>query len=235
MQEIPPEFERYQRQIALENFGIKSQKKLQNSSIAIIGAGGVGSAALPLLAGSGIGKIKIIDCDKVSLTNLHRQTIYSESETDKPKTDAAKERLSKLNSSIEIEAFNVKISDADTLKEILKNTDICIDATDSFNTRFIVSDACKSLQIPEIYASAQGYVSQNILFCKNFYLREFLEEENSAQRKPQNLPIFPPAAHLSGIWAAATAIKYLAGIEDIKAGFFKSYNFSDDKFTRLEF
>lgn len=235
MPEIPPEFERYQRQIALGNFGVKSQKNLQRSSLAIIGAGGVGSAALPLLAGSGIGKIKIIDCDRVSLANLHRQTIYSEKEIGLSKADAAKERLSKLNSSANIDIFDIKITDAGALKKILKNTDICIDATDSFKTRFIVSDACKSLQIPEIYASAQGYVSQNILFCKNFYLRDFMEDENFPNEEAQYLPIFPPAAHLSGIWAAATAIKYLAKIEDFKAGFFKSYNFSSDKFSSLEF
>lgn len=187
------------------------------------------------MAGSGVGKIKIIDCDKVSLTNLHRQTIYSEEEIGKPKASAAKEKLSRLNSSVKIEAFDVKITDEKTLKKILENADICIDATDSFKTRLIVSDACKSLQTPEIYAGAQGCVSQNILFCKNFYLRDFLKDENASQEEPRHMPIFPSAAHLSGVWAAATAIKYLAKIEKFRAGLFKSYNFSNDKFIILEF
>ncbi len=235
MNEILPEFERYQRQITLENFGVKAQENLHSSSVAVIGAGGVGSAALPILASSGIGKILIIDCDEVSLTNLHRQTIYTEADLSKPKALLAKEKLLAANSAAKIEALNLKITCAKEVEVLLKNFDICIDATDSFATRFLISDACQSLQIPEIYASAEGYVAQNILFGENFYLREFLADESLENEGSQHPAIFPAAAHLSGIWAAATAIKYLAKIEKFKTATIKYYNLLDDNFKALNF
>lgn len=227
--------ERYSRQIALEDFSAEAQKNLGRAKIVLIGAGGVASAALPLLAGAGVGEIALVDFDSVSLSNLHRQTIYKESDVGKNKAKIAAEKFSQLNSDVKITPIILKIENAGDLSEILQGANLCIDASDSFKTRFIVSDACGLAKLSLIMASAQEWVSQNVLFGKNFYLRDFLEDENAADECAQKLAIFPPAAHLSGVWAAGFALRFLALKENFYAGSFQQYSFKTNKFFQLRF
>ena len=206
-------FERYKRQVALWNFGLEGQERLKNSTVSIVGAGGVGSACIPLIAGAGAGEIRILDCDVVSKSNLHRQTMYRESDEGKLKVEVLAKRLGKLNSEVKILPFSAKAKSLSDLKEFLKGSDLCIDATDSFRSRLLVSEACKRKKIPLIMASAEEYTSQLIFFFEDFYLDSLIFEQDFKKNNKKNntfQPIFPPAAAQSGIWAAGEGIKYLA-------------------------
>ncbi|MBR4597037.1 MAG: HesA/MoeB/ThiF family protein [Opitutales bacterium] len=233
MEETPAEFARYQRQIALGGFGLEAQQNLKNSRAVLIGAGGVGSAIVGLLAGGGVGKIDIIDCDKVSVSNLHRQTIYKEAQAGESKARLAALYASGLNSSCQITPIADMVKDAASLAKILKGADACIDATDSFSTRLVISEACESLKLPLIYAGAQGFVSQVVLFGENFYLRDILPDKDAQGEKPRGLPIFPASAQLSGVLAAGIAIRFLAKIENFDFGKFLSFDFASGKFKQM--
>lgn len=223
-------FSKYIRQTSLDGFGEKGQQRLLESKLVMVGVGGIGSAALPLIAGAGVGKITIIDCDVVYESNLHRQVIYSEDDLGMSKAEIAAKKISKLNNNVEIEAHNLLLEEPSALEPFLKNANVCIDATDSFFSRFLVSDACKACGIPDICASAQFWTSQLVLFAEGFYMREFLDDPSAIAEKSKSLPIFGPAASLGGVWAAACAIRFLADVGEYAAGSFRRYCFEDGKY-----
>lgn len=228
------DFLKYARQISLPDFGEQGQRNLRASSIAVVGAGGVGSGALPLLAASGIGRIAIIDCDVVSLSNLHRQTLYDASEVGKGKASVASEKLSRLNPGCKIEFYAEAFVDSAKFESIIKDCDLCIDATDSFSSRLCVSKVCSRLAKPEILASAGGYVAQLMVFGKDFYFDKYVGEDSSAAtEKSAGLPIFPAAAHLSGVWAAAEVIAHLSGVRALSVGDLRIFDFKTCTLRKL--
>lgn len=228
-------FEKYARQTALAGFGEEGQRRLAESSAAVVGAGGVGSGALPLLAASGIGRLAVFDFDAVSETNLHRQTLYGTDSVGKPKAKIAAERLSALNPDCEISFFSEPFDNSEKFYSILKGCRICIDATDSFSSRLAVSAACARAEIPEILASAAGYVCQMMVFGGGFYFDKCVGSDPLAAReKSAGLPVFPAAAHLAGAWAAGAALGFLSGCIPLEIGEFRMFDFSSASYRRLE-
>ena len=131
MKEQTPSYERYQRQILLKGFGLEGQHKLLQAKVLVVGAGGLGCPALQYLAAAGVGTIGIVDEDIVSITNLHRQILFTVDDIGLPKSSTAKERLAKLNPEISITAYNERLTTNNALA-IIKDYDIVIDATDNF-------------------------------------------------------------------------------------------------------
>lgn len=158
-----PSYERYQRQILLKGFGTAGQQKLLAAKLLVIGAGGLGCPALQYLAAAGIGKIGIVDEDKVSITNLHRQVLYTMEEVGYSKAVKAKERLEKLNPEINIIAYNERLSTNNAL-EIIEAYDLVIDATDNFSTRYLINDACVLLNKPIVYGAVTQFEGQVAVF-----------------------------------------------------------------------
>lgn len=155
---------RYQRQQLLEPFSGEAQSKLSNAHVLIVGAGGLGSPVASLLAGAGVGHITLVDADTVSLSNLHRQTLYTENDIDQSKVKAAKQRLQAINSEITIEAVCEHVSVANA-RALLDNKTLVIDAADSFFVTYLLSDLCMELNLPLLSASVlktQGYLG---VFC----------------------------------------------------------------------
>ena len=134
-------FAKYARQIALDGFGEDGQRKLAASKVALIGVGGVGSAALPLLAGAGFGEIALADFDRVSEHNLHRQTIYRADSGGLPKAELAAQYACALNPDVRVEFFDGKLT-SENAGEVLGGALLCIDATDTFESRGEVSRIC---------------------------------------------------------------------------------------------
>ena len=132
---------RYSRQIVLKKVGVIGQKKLFKSNILIIGAGGLGSPIAFYLAAMGIGKIGIVDKDKVEVSNLSRQIIFSNNDIGKSKSLIAIKKISKINPDIKVLSFNQKLTHKN-IKKIGKNFEIIIDGSDNFRTRFLVNDYC---------------------------------------------------------------------------------------------
>ncbi len=151
---IPFNIHRYSRQVILRQLGLEGQKRLRESSIAIIGCGALGTNAANLMTMMGVGHIKVVDRDYVELSNLHRQVLYDESDVEKrlPKAVALAEKLRRINSEVEVEAI-VENVDHTNIEQIIEDVDIVIDGTDNFETRFLVNDACIKLDKPWIYGA----------------------------------------------------------------------------------
>ncbi len=168
---------RYIRQEIFSEIGKKGQETLRRSTVAIIGLGALGSVSAGLLARAGIGKLILIDRDVVELSNLQRQALYDENDVGKPKALAAKEKLNKINSDVEIEFF-IDDLNSENIGKIFKSIDLILDCTDNLETRFLINDFSIKNNIPFIYSSAvgsKGYVF-NIVPGKTACLRCFLKE-----------------------------------------------------------
>ena len=139
------EIERYSRQIILKDIGISGQKKLKKSKVLIVGLGGLGCPAAEYLSRAGVGTIGLIDHDRVSLSNIHRQSIFTVCDIKKHKVDVVKQRIKKVNSHISVKSFKKKV-DSFNISKIIKSFDIIIDGTDNFKSKFLINKFSKILK-----------------------------------------------------------------------------------------
>jgi len=154
---------RYSRQMQLPEIGEEGQQRLKNSSVLLIGAGGLGSPAALYLAGAGIGKIGIIDGDSVEISNLHRQVLHGTAAAGRSKTASARERLADLNPEIEILPISEQLSSVNALG-LIAGYDLVIDGSDNFPTRYLTNDACVLLKKPNVYGSVFRFEGQASFF-----------------------------------------------------------------------
>jgi molybdopterin/thiamine biosynthesis adenylyltransferase len=147
------DFWRYSRQVALSAIGLEGQRRLKRSSVAVVGLGGLGSQVAVSLAAMGVGRLKLVDFDVVSLPDLHRQTLYSESDLGRAKVEAAKEALEKRNGSIKVDAV-CELVEPDNAVDVVSDADVVVDALDSFSARYSLSRACKAQRKPVVFGSA---------------------------------------------------------------------------------
>lgn len=155
--------ERYSRQHILKEIGIAGQQKLLNSSVLIVGVGGLGSPIALYLVAAGVGRIGLVDDDCVSLSNLQRQVLYCEDEVGKSKVECAKRRLHALNSATIIDTYNTRL-DASNAESIVKGYDIVIDGCDNYETRYLINDTCVALNKPYIYGAIGEFSGQVSVF-----------------------------------------------------------------------
>ena len=148
---------RYSRQIRL--FGEEGQEKLKRTSVFIAGAGGLGSAVSIYLAAAGFGRIVIVDCDRVELSNLNRQILHASSDVGRPKADSAYETLAGINPEIKVEAL-VEIISEDSINGLLQGCDLIMDAMDNFPTRYLLNRAALQRKIPLFHGAISGYQGQ---------------------------------------------------------------------------
>ena len=153
------ELEKYSRQIILNEVGPEGQQKLKKASVLIIGIGGLGSSVIQYLNAAGVGKIGIVDYDKVELSNLNRQLIYKDSDIGKSKVDVAKNYISELNSSTKIEIFEMRI-DEKNLPNIIGDYDILADCTDNLETRLSINDVCTKFNKKSVVSAVGGFFGQ---------------------------------------------------------------------------
>lgn len=156
------DIKRYKSQICLDDFGIEGQEKLANSKVSIIGCGGLGAIAAPYLAGAGVGEIQLIDGDSVSLSNLHRQIIYTEQDGGF-KVENLRRHLTSLNSSVKIIGYNTYIDD-NNIDSILRDADVVLECTDSAAAKYLVDEYCRLHSKPLVYASIGAYEGYVICF-----------------------------------------------------------------------
>ncbi len=174
------EIERFSRQIILKNIGAIGQKKILNSKVLIIGMGGLGCPVAEFLTRSGIGTLGIIDHDTVNLSNIHRQSLYSEKDINQSKVKIAKKKLSKINSKTKINIFNFKL-DRNTIEKIIKNYDYIVDGTDNFESKFLINDFSlkyKKFLVTGAISKFDGHIfTFNFKNKKNPCIRCFYQEE----------------------------------------------------------
>ena len=211
--------ERYSRQILFSPIGKNGQEKLANSKVLIVGCGALGCAHAETLTRAGIGKIKLVDRDFVEFSNLQRQTLYSEKDASErlPKAVAAKNRLSQINSEIEIEG---KVADVNhsNIENLIKDCDLVIDGTDNFQIRYLINDACVKSNKPWIYGAAvSSYGTAMTIFPHETpCLRCIFEEMPNAGSAPTCDTAGVIAPIISSISAIQTteALKILTGNHD---------------------
>jgi len=153
------QLERYARHIILKEIGGIGQARLLAADVAVIGAGGIGSPAIQYLAAAGVGTIRVIDDDMVSLSNLQRQTLFGTADIDRPKGEAAMEAVSRLNPDVKLIAINQRL-DAENAALMLRDADVVLDGSDNFGTRLAVSDAATRLRIPLVSAAVGQFEGQ---------------------------------------------------------------------------
>ena len=147
----------------LSEIGEAGQQKLRQSSVLVVGAGGLGSAVCPYLVAAGIGQLLIIDADTISIDNLQRQVLYRENQVGKSKAMEAQKTLQALNSEVKITAFDEYFSSENAV-ELVKKADIVIDACDNFKTRYLINDVCVGLDKPFIYGAIAEFSGQVAVF-----------------------------------------------------------------------
>jgi adenylyltransferase/sulfurtransferase len=148
---------RYSRQFAFRGVGESGQARLRAATVAVIGCGGLGSAAVNMLARSGVGRIIVVDRDHVELSNLQRQVMFDEADAGAkaPKVIAAVRAVERVNSEVLVRPLTAEVSPAN-IEGIIEEADVVIDGTDNFETRYLLNDACVKLGIPWVYGGAIG-------------------------------------------------------------------------------
>jgi molybdopterin/thiamine biosynthesis adenylyltransferase/rhodanese-related sulfurtransferase len=157
------EIQRYSRHLIMPEVGLEGQLKLKRARVLMIGTGGLGAPLGLYLAAAGVGHLGLVDFDVVDSSNLQRQVTFTTQDVGKPKSEAAKARLSALNPAIEIEAYETRLT-SDNALELFRDYDIIVDGTDNFPTRFLVNDACILLGKPNVYGSIFRFEGQATVF-----------------------------------------------------------------------
>lgn len=156
-------YERYQRQIILNEFGEAGQEKLFHAKVLVIGTGGLGCPVLQYLTAAGVGTLGIVDDDTVALTNLHRQPLYTVLDIGQSKAERAAHVLQQLNPEINITPYHQRLT-VDNALEIIRSFDIVVDGTDNFSTRYLINDACVLLKKPLVYGAISQFEGQLTIF-----------------------------------------------------------------------
>ncbi len=159
----PEQLERYKRHLFLEGVGAEGQEKLLGSSVALIGAGGLGSPAALYLAAAGVGRLGLVDFDRVDASNLQRQILYTTRDVGEPKVEIAAERLSALNPDVDVRVHPAKLEAANA-RALLADYDVVLDGTDTFPSRYLANDTCVWLGKPLVYGSVMRFEGQVSVF-----------------------------------------------------------------------
>ena len=203
------EKKRYLRQLSIDQWGNAGQEKLSHARVTIIGAGGLGSPAALYLAAAGVGRIRIIDKDRVELSNLNRQILHGEPSIGMAKTISAHKRLSELNSTISIEALEAEFNDA-TADRFCGQTDILVDCLDSFSVRKILNRWAVIKMIPLVHAGISGCGGQITVVPAGG--KPCLECIFPQIEDQTNIPVVGAAAGILGSMEALEVVKLITGI-----------------------
>ena len=210
------QIERYSRQILIDKIGIDGQKKIINSSVAIIGCGGLGSTVAQSLTMSGVGKILLIDYDKVELSNLNRQSLFQEKDISKNKALVLARSLSKINSKVVITKLPSRVEE-NNIGLALKDFNLVVDCSDNFETRYLVNKFCVKNKKKLVSAALQNFHIQLFAFSSEInkkhpcyeciFPSSNIEENGTCDQ----LGITAQVAAMGGIMQAMTVIKIILG------------------------
>jgi molybdopterin-synthase adenylyltransferase len=214
------ELERYARQIVLREVGPAGQRRLRDANVAVVGAGGLGSASLLYLAASGIGRITVIDDDRVSLDNLQRQVLHDTRGIGEPKTHSALRRIDALNPDVRVRTVEQRL-DAANAQSLLRGHDVVLDGSDNFSTKFAVNDACVALGIAAVIAGILRFDGQVVTVPAGAPCYRCLFHD---EPPPGQVPtctaagVLGPVAGVVGSLQAAEALRCLLGIGAAQGG-----------------
>src|SRR5690349_5010425 len=206
----------------LNEFGEEAQERLLAARALVVGAGGLGSAALMYLASSGIGHITVVDGDRVDLTNLQRQVVHRDDSIGKPKAASAAATLSALNPEIQVEALDERAG-PDRLAALVRAADEVLDCSDNFATRHALNRACVAARKPLVSGAGIRFDGQVAVFDLRrpeapCYHCLFAEDARAEEERCATMGVFAPLVGIIGTFQALEAIKLVAGVGDTLAG-----------------
>ncbi len=221
---------RYDRQLIIPGFGAEGQEKLKKASVAIAGAGGLGSVIAIYLAVAGIGRIRLIDSDKVEAANLNRQILHTEKDIGRNKVDSAREKLSALNSEITIDPVCEVIGDNNVFT-LFDDCDVIVDALDNIPTRYLINKAAVHRSIPLVHGAVSGFQGRATTIipgktpCLACLYRKFLPKTVT--------PVIGVAPAVIGSIEATEVIKYITGLGELLLNRMLLYDGLCLKFTEV--
>lgn len=207
---------RYARQTNLSEFGVEGQESLLKSSVLVVGVGGLGSWVSELLVRAGVGRIRLVDDDRVELGNIHRQAMYTEADASAGnlKIAAAAQRLREINSGVTVEPIYGRM-DKRTAENLMHDVDVVVDGTDNFETRFILNDCAMKLSKPWVFAGVVGTKAQVMAIVpgKTPCLRCLMDTPPACESGPCRRPnaVLGVTVAITASFEAAEALKLLAG------------------------
>lgn len=210
------DFSRYSRQVVLREVGVNGQQLLRDSSVLVIGLGGLGSAASLYLAGAGVGRLLVADRDRVEPANLQRQVLYRAEDVGRPKTDAARERLVALNADVQVMPFEGRLEPS-RLAEMVAAADVVLDCTDNFPTRFAINAACVRARKPLVSGAAIRFEGQLAVFdprrADGACYACLFPDAGEAAEACEDAGVLGPVVGTIGSLQALAALKLLLGRE----------------------
>ncbi len=211
----PEERDRYARHLDMPGFGAQAQEKLRAGRVLVVGCGGLGSPALCYLAAAGVGLIGLVDSDVVDLSNLQRQILHATPDIGRPKIDSAVARLRALNPHVRLAPHGCRLTE-DNIRDLIAPYDIILDATDNFETKYLISDTCVAMQKPFIHAGISAFCGHlmTVLPGKSACLR-CLFPTPPPMAATETSPTTGPLGAIPGVIGslqATEAIKYLTGL-----------------------
>ncbi len=230
------EIARYARHFVLPGVGEAGQRKLKASKVLVIGAGGLGSPVLLYLAAAGVGKIGLVEHDRVDPSNLNRQVLFTEADVGKPKAEVARDRLLALNPHIEVVAYAERFR-PDLAERIVPEYDLVVDASDNFPTRYLANDAAVLFKKPLVQGAIYRFEGQLSVFhyrggpCYRCLFRK------PPPRQPacSEAGVFGVLPGTVGALMATEAIKVLLGLGEVLAGTLLFYDALEAEFKKLKF
>lgn len=205
--------ERYARQTMLREIGPEGQRRLARASVLLIGVGGLGSPAALYLTGAGVGHLGLADPDRVSESNLQRQTLYTEAQIGRPKPEAARERLSALSSQTRFTCYDEGLT-AENAREVIDGYDLVVDCCDNFPTRYLIDDACAACGTPWVHGSIGEFQGQVSLFngrTGRRYAELYPDREALCHRPRTTSGVLGTVPGVIGTLEASEAIKWIVG------------------------
>ena len=225
------ELERYERQIIIEKFGEEGQEKLKRAKVFIAGAGGLGSAISIYLMAAGVGMMRIVDHDRVELSNLNRQILHWDEDIGKWKVDSALEKLKRLNKGVEIEATKATITEAN-VSQLVADFDLIVDAMDNLPTRYVVNKAALERNIPLFHGAVYGFEGRAMTIipgqtaCLRCLYRGVFPQEK--------FPVIGVTPAVIGCIQATEVIKYIVGIGELLTNRLLIFDGLDMKFKEFK-
>lgn len=226
----------YSRQVAMKELGEKGQRKLANSKVAIVGAGGLGTVSALYLALAGVGYIRLIDQDTVETQNLHRQILYTPDDLNYPKAEAAAKRLQQLNPLITAEAVSENVN-ASNVERLLNGVDCVVDGLDNMVTRYLINRACVKLKVPYVFGAAIGIEGNLSVFAppETGCLECLMPNLSDADLLTCNTRgVLGATPGIIGALQAMETLKLLTGMGSTLKGKLMVCDFSDMYFTTID-
>ena len=206
------ELRRYERQMIIEGFGREGQERLKQTRVVVAGAGGLGSVVSIYLAVAGVGKIRLIDHDRVELGNLNRQVLYGDDDIGRAKVDSAREKLELLNPELTVEAVSETITESDAF-ELVDGCDLIVDAMDNFAARYILNKVAINRNIPLFHGAVRGFEGRATTVVPG--QTACLRCVYARAPQPEAVPIIGVAPAVIGSIQATEVIKYIVGIGEL--------------------